>query len=264
MIETQNIRQILAILVTDIVNSTEIMNNDEKKGWEYIKKQRDIVPPTITKMHGNMFKEMGDGTLSKFKSAIDAVECAFKIKDEAIANDLPIRISVHLGDVMDDGIDVIGTGVNIASRINGLGEAGGIVVSEDVWKQIRNQDNVSGTSMGHKDIKGYHQSVEVFEITYNADGSVAKKVKVTETVTVTDDKGKEVKTEAAKKEFVKKVAVFPFDYNDADESDKFLEFGLPFGFSIASLQDPLLIIEYPCDTLFESREFRSKLRKMNY
>ena len=52
MIESQNIRQILAILVTDIVNSTEIMNNDEKKGWEYIKKQRDIVPPTITKMHG--------------------------------------------------------------------------------------------------------------------------------------------------------------------------------------------------------------------
>ena len=106
MIEHQNIRQILAILVTDIVDYTEIMNTDEKKAWEYLKKQRDLIPPTVSKMNGQTFKEMGDGTFSKFKSAIDAVQCAVKIQEEANKNDFPIKISVHLGDVMDDGVDV--------------------------------------------------------------------------------------------------------------------------------------------------------------
>ena len=198
MIEIQNIRQILAIMVTDIVDYTETMNNNEDKAWEYLKTQRRIIPPTVSKMNGQTFKEMADGTFSKFRSAIDAVQCAVKIQEEAVSEDLPIRISVHLGDVMDDGVDVIGTGVNIASRINSLAETGNIVISEDVWRQIRNQENMDATSLGQKDIKGFHQTVEVFELTYNPDGSITKKVKVTETVTITDEEGKEVQTEAAK------------------------------------------------------------------
>ena len=79
MIESQNIRQILAIMVTDIVDYTETMNNDEAKAWEYLKKQRTIIPPTVSRMNGQTFKEMGDGTFSKFRSAIDAVQCAVKI-----------------------------------------------------------------------------------------------------------------------------------------------------------------------------------------
>ena len=132
MIESQNIRQILAIMVTDIVNYTETMNDNEDKAWEYLKKQRNIIKPTVSKMNGQMFKEMGDGTFSKFRSAIEAVKCAVKIQEEAHLNDLPLRIAVHLGDVMDDGIDVIGMGVNIASRIQQLADPGNIVVSDDV------------------------------------------------------------------------------------------------------------------------------------
>ena len=103
MIENQNIRQILAILVTDIVGYTETMDNDEQKGWEYLKKQRAIIPPIVSKMNGHVFKEMGDGTFSKFKSAIDAVECAIKIQQETSENNLPVRIAVHLGD--ETGLD---------------------------------------------------------------------------------------------------------------------------------------------------------------
>ena len=118
--ENQNIRQILSIMATDIPDYTETMNNNEDKAWEYLKKQRTIIPPTVSKMNGQTFKEMGDGTFSKFRSAIEAVKCAVKVQEEANLNDLPIRIAVHLGDVIDDGIDVIGMGVNIASRIQQL------------------------------------------------------------------------------------------------------------------------------------------------
>ena len=161
--ENQNIRQILAIMATDIPDYTETMNNNEEKAWEYLKKQRKIIPPTVSKMNGQTFKEMGDGTFSKFRSAIDAVQCALKIQKDANSNELPIRIAVHLGEVMDDGVDVIGTGVNIASRIQELANPGGIVISDDVWRQIRNQSEMEGKSIGAQDIKGYHQTVEVFE-----------------------------------------------------------------------------------------------------
>ena len=264
MIESQNIRQILAIMVTDIVDYTETMNNDEQRAWEYLKKQRTLIPPMISKMNGHMFKEMGDGTFSKFKSAIDAVQCAVKIQEEAINNELPIRIAVHLGDVMDDGVDVIGTGVNIASRINSLAGTGNIVISEDVWRQIRNQENMDATSLGQKDIKGFHQTVEVFELTYNPDGSITKKVKVTETVTITDEEGKKVQTEAAKKEFIKKVAIFPFGYDGEDESLNFLKYGFPFGCSVSLLQDPLVEIEFPNEEELKGDDFANKLRKSGY
>ena len=264
MIESQNIRQILAIMVTDIVDYTETMNNDEQKAWEYLKKQRTLIPPMISKMNGHMFKEMGDGTFSKFKSAIDAVQCAVKIQEEAINNELPIRIAVHLGDVMDDGVDVIGTGVNIASRINSLAETGNIVISEDVWRQIRNQGDMDATSLGQKDIKGFHQTVEVFELTYNPDGSITKKVKVTETVTITDEEGKEVQAESAKKEFIKKVAIFPFDFAGDDDSLEYLKYGIPFGCCVSLLQDPLVEIEFPNEFELDGESFINKLRNAGY
>ena len=218
MIESQNIRQILAIMATDIPDYTETMNNNEDKAWEYLKKQRNIIPPTVSKMNGKTFKEMGDGTFSKFRSAIDAVQCAIKIQEAASSNGLPIRIAVHLGDVMDDGVDVIGMGVNIADRINSLANPGGIVVSDDVWRQVRGQSSMEGKSIGEQDIKGYHKSVEVYELIYNPDGSISQKVKVTETVTITDEEGKKVTTEKAQQEFIKKVAVFPFDYSGDNEN----------------------------------------------
>ena len=264
MIESQNIRQILAIMVTDIVDYTETMNNDEDKAWEYLKKQRTLIPPMISKMNGHIFKEMGDGTFSKFKSAIDAVHCAVKILEEATNNELPIRISVHLGDVMDDGVDVIGTGVNIASRINSLAKTGSIVISEDVWRQVRNQADLDATSMGQKEIKGFHQTVEVFDLTYNPDGSITQKVKVTETVTITDEDGKKVQAEAAKKEFIKKIAIFPFDYNGEDKTYDYLKYGFPFGCCVSLLQDPLVEIEFPNDMELDGWIFNYKLQKAGF
>ena len=177
MMDNQNISQILAIMVTDIVSYTETMNRDEQKAWDYIKKQRDIIPSIVSQMNGHMFKEMGDGTYSKFKSAIDAVQCAVRINNEAIKQELPIKIGVHLGEVKDDGRDVIGTGVNIADRINSLATSNKIIISDDVWRQIRNQADMEATSMGKQNLKGYHESVEVYELIHNPDGTLTKKLK---------------------------------------------------------------------------------------
>ena len=264
MIESQNIRQILAIMVTDIVDYTETMNNDEAKAWEYLKKQRTIIPPTVSRMNGQTFKEMGDGTFSKFRSAIDAVQCAVKIQEGAKSNDLSIRIAIHLGEVMDDGFDVIGTGVNIASRIQQLAIPGGIVISDDIWRQIRNQPEMEGRSIGEQDIKGYHKSIEVYELTYNPDGSVTQKVKVTETVTIIDEEGKKVKAEKARQEFIKKVAIFPFDYNGEKEDKNWLQYGLPYGTCISLLQDEHIDLQFPNGQELGYTAFSKKLRSIGY
>ena len=262
--ENQNIRQILAIMATDIPDYTETMNDNEEKAWGYLKKQRSIIPPTVSKMNGQTFKEMGDGTFSKFRSAIDAVQCALKIQEESSSSDLPIRIAVHLGEVMDDGIDVIGMGVNIASRIQQLATPGGIVVSDDVWRQIRNQSEMEGKSMGEHDIKGYHKSVEVYELTYNPDGSITQAVKVTETVTITDEEGKKVTAEKARQEHIKKVAIFPFDYNGAKENMKWLQYGIPYGTCISLLQDEHIDLQFPNGQELGYTAFSKKLRSIGY
>jgi len=264
MIESQNIRQILAIMVTDIVNYTETMNDNEDKAWEYLKKQRNIIKPTVSKMNGQMFKEMGDGTFSKFRSAIEAVKCAVKIQEEAHLNDLPLRIAVHLGDVMDDGIDVIGMGVNIASRIQQLADPGNIVVSDDVWRQVRGQSDMEGRSIGEQDIKGYHKSVEVYELTYNPDGSVTQKVKVTETVTIIDEEGKKIKSEKALQKEIKKVVVFPFDYNGENEDMEWIQYGIPFGCCISLLQDDVIELQFPNDRELGFWRFLRELEDVDY
>ena len=261
--ENQNISQILAIMVTDIVGYTQTMNEDDNKAWEYIKKQRDIIPSIVSQMNGYMFKEMGDGTYSKFKSAIDAVQCAVRINNEAVRQGLPIKIGVHLGEVKDDGKDVIGTGVNIADRINSLATANKIIISDDIWRQIRSQADMEAASMGKKELKGYHESVEVFELMHNPDGSLTKKVKVTETVTFTDEEGKKVQAESAKKEFIKKIALFPFDNSTDNQSIDYIAYGFPYGCCISLLGDPLVDIQFPNKDELHAQTFFYKLNQFS-
>ena len=80
---------------------------------------------------------MGDGTFNKFESAINAARCAIKIQNEAIERALPLRVGVHLGDVMQEGDDILGVGVNIADRIQGHAKPGTIYISDDIYRQIK-------------------------------------------------------------------------------------------------------------------------------
>ena len=136
-------RQLAAIVFTDIAGYSQAMGTDEKYALELLKKHRSIIPKIVESFHGDFLKEMGDGTLSRFSSVIDAVRCSIKIQKEAQASDLPLRIGIHIGDVVTEQGDVFGSGVNIASRIEHLSIAGGICISGDVWHQISNQTDLS-------------------------------------------------------------------------------------------------------------------------
>ena len=115
---TTNTRQLAAIMFTDIVGYTAMMENDEAKAFEILEKNRSIQKPNIEKFGGKWHKEMGDGILASFSTVSDAVNCAINIQQASIQEpDLSIRIGIDEGEVVFQDEDVFGDGVNIASRL---------------------------------------------------------------------------------------------------------------------------------------------------
>ena len=116
-------------MFTDIVGYTSLMSRDEQKALSILEKNRTLQKRLAKKHHGEFLKEMGDGTLLCFQSALDAVRCAMAIQ-ESVKDDpvLNLRIGIHLGDIVFKEGDVFGDGVNVTSRIEQLAEAGGICI----------------------------------------------------------------------------------------------------------------------------------------
>ena len=131
-------RRLAAIMFTDIVGYTSLLNKEEKKAFDILRKNRRIHWKLIRKYHGRWLKEMGDGILASFSSTTDAVLCANSIQKACQEINIPLRIGIHLGEVIFEKKDVIGDGVNIASRIQGTTDTGGIVVSkaDEVEREI--------------------------------------------------------------------------------------------------------------------------------
>ncbi|OGG05543.1 MAG: hypothetical protein A3F83_11445 [Candidatus Glassbacteria bacterium RIFCSPLOWO2_12_FULL_58_11] len=152
-------------MFSDIAGFTAIMARDEQKALEALQKTRDTLKPLIEYYNGEWLKEMGDGALSCFESAVEAVNCALEVqralKDEA---DFKLRIGIHLGDVVFTGGDVFGDGVNVASRIYPLAEPGGICISEEVHHNIRNQPGIEAKFLGEKQLKNIDHSVMVYAL----------------------------------------------------------------------------------------------------
>ena len=159
-------RKLTAIMFTDIVGFTSQMRADEKKALNLLYYNRQLLEPIIKKYNGEILKEMGDGTLNSFSSAIEAVRCAMEIQDtlqEVPA--LNLRIGIHIGDVIEQGEDIFGDGVNIASRIQNLANAGGICISQTVNDSIQSQSDIRATSIGMCELKGIDGKQEVFSLT---------------------------------------------------------------------------------------------------
>lgn len=159
-------RQIAAIMFTDIAGYTAIMGEDERKALAILAKNREIHQRLINKFNGEQLKEMGDGTLCSFTSAIDAVRCAIAIQREArdgsLANKL--RIGIHLGDITRDNKDVFGEGVNIASRLQSIANAGGIFLSEDIQHLIRSHNDVAVQYLGQASLKNVAVPVKTYAV----------------------------------------------------------------------------------------------------
>src|SRR6476620_8185109 len=126
-------RRLAAIMFTDIVGYTELMGEDEQKALKILRQNREIQQPIIKQYNGTWVKEIGDGVLASFYTVTDAVLCASAIQQACIhTTELKLRIGIHQGEVVFEGNDVFGDGVNIASRIQSLAKPGGIYISESV------------------------------------------------------------------------------------------------------------------------------------
>jgi class 3 adenylate cyclase/pimeloyl-ACP methyl ester carboxylesterase len=162
---TEQTRSLTAIMFTDIVGYTSLMAKDEAKAIEVRERHREIVGVLVKQFQGTVVDQTGDEMLTTFPSALLAVDCSLAIQ-AALRDDpdLRLRIGIHLGEVVKQGDEVIGDGVNVASRIRPLAEAGGICVSESVLHLVRNRSHIRAESLGSQALKNVDQPVKVFAL----------------------------------------------------------------------------------------------------
>jgi class 3 adenylate cyclase len=138
-------RRLAAILAADIASYSRLMGEDEAGTAQALREHRSVADPLVAKHGGRIVKTTGDGVLIEFGSVVGAVECALALQRLASARNAGVaserqmewRIGVHLGDVLVEGDDILGDGVNIAARLEGIAEPGGICISEDAFRQVR-------------------------------------------------------------------------------------------------------------------------------
>jgi TolB-like protein/Flp pilus assembly protein TadD len=152
-------------MFADMVGYTALMQEDESRARTQRDRHRAILSSAVERFHGEVLQYYGDGTLSIFSSAVEAVECAIEIQREVSREPLiPLRIGVHAGDIAHDQDGVYGDGVNVASRIEGLASPGGVMVSGKVFDEIKNHPSISAVSIGAVRLKNVGYRLNVFAI----------------------------------------------------------------------------------------------------
>ena len=158
-------RRLAAIMFTDIVGYTALMHGDEAVATTARARHRAVFRQQHELHHGEIVQYYGDGTLSVFQSAIEAAKCAVAIQRLLREGEpLPLRIGLHMGDILFDSTEVYGDGVNMASRIQSMGVAGAVLLSGKLNDELRNHGYLPTVSAGFFDLKNIAHPVEVFAI----------------------------------------------------------------------------------------------------
>jgi TolB-like protein/class 3 adenylate cyclase len=158
-------RQLAAIMFTDIVGYTAMMGKDSNKALELVRINKEIQKPLVEKYNGKWLKEMGDGAMAQFGSALDSVNCAVEIQELARAKfDGKIRIGIHSGDITFENNDVYGDGVNVAARLESIADPGGIYISESIEKAIRGQSDIQAKYLGEVNLKNVDYGVRTYAL----------------------------------------------------------------------------------------------------
>jgi adenylate cyclase len=167
-------RKLAAILAADVVGYSRLAGADEDRTLARLRALRsDLIDPTIAVHKGRVFKRTGDGALVEFRSVVDAVRCAVEIQNAMVERNagvsaerrIDFRIGIHLGDVVEesDG-DLMGDGVNIAARLEGIAEPGAICLSEDAYRQVRARLDLKVHDLGQTQLKNIVEPVRVYSL----------------------------------------------------------------------------------------------------
>ena len=173
MAEQGEQRRLAAILAADMVGYSRLMEADERGTLARQKAQRaELIDPGIARHHGRLVKTTGDGLLVEFASVVDAVECAVAIQRAMAAREaemptdrrIQYRIGINLGDIVIDGDDIFGDGVNIAARLEGLSEPGGICISGDVYRQVESKLDIRYQDLGERQVKNIAKPLRIYRV----------------------------------------------------------------------------------------------------
>ena len=198
-------RRLAAILAADVAGYTRRMEADSEgtvAAWQDARE--DVVKPSVGEFSGKIVKLTGDGFLVEFATVQDAVNCAIAMQRGLASSSLDFRIGINLGDIIDDGEDIHGEGVNVAARLEGLAEPGGICISGDVYNQVRNRIDAGYRDMGLQEVKNVSAPVQAYSIQM-------------------DVAGDEVAISAAAKP---SIAVLPFDNLSGDPEQEYFSDGI--------------------------------------
>ena len=167
-------RKLAAILVADVVGYSRLAGADEDRTLARLRGLRsDLIDPAIAAHHGRVVKRTGDGSIVEFRSVVDAVRCAIEVQNGIIERNagvpperrIEFRVGVHLGDVVEesDG-DLMGDGVNIAARLEGIAKPGAICLSEDAYRQVKSRLELKVSDLGPTQLKNIAEPVRVYSL----------------------------------------------------------------------------------------------------
>jgi adenylate cyclase len=178
-------RRLVAILAGDVAGYSRLMGTDEEGTLARLNShRRELLEPKIAEHRGRIVKRTGDGILIEFGSAVDATRCAIEQQrgmaernaQEPADRRIELRIGIHVGDIIIDEGDIFGDGVNIAARLEGIAEPGGICVSDDTFRQVRGKIDATFEDGGEQQLKNIELPVRVYRIQLDQAASKAPKI----------------------------------------------------------------------------------------
>ena len=167
-------RKLAAILCSDVVGYSRLAGADEDRILARLRALRsDLIDPTIAVHHGRIVKRTGDGSIVEFRSVVDAVRCAIEVQNAMVERNAGVsedrrivfRIGIHIGDIVEesDG-DLMGDGVNIAARLEGIAAPGAICVSEDAYRQVKGRFDLAVTDLGLTQLKNIAEPIHAYSL----------------------------------------------------------------------------------------------------